>query len=707
MALIGKIRNNFWFVLLVLGLALAAFVIMDMVNAGNQGGIGPKQIIGEVAGQDIDYTEFQKAEQALYAGGNNPYAGKTSTWNYLTEKAIVSNQAEKLGIGISNDELTELQFGSNLSPVIQSIYRNPQTGQINMQSLLEIKQALQNGDDLNPDFKLRWQEIQKQIIKTGKQDKINALVSKSIFTPTFLAENAGKATTKQATFEYVKIPFDNMADSEIEVTDADISNYIKENAFKYTNEEETRVFDYAVLNVYPTSADSANIKSSLAETASTFGQKRTTTEDSIYTVNNEGFYNPFYAKKEDLSEALQTAVSDMEVDDVYGPYLDQGAYFLAKLTGKAVIPDSVQASHILRGGATPADIVNARQFIDSLKNLVETRQATFEELATLHSQDPGSKDKEGDLGMIAQGRMLPALNDAMFIDSKEGGLYTVTTSNGVHLVNVKKRVFDNRDPKYKIALLRSVIVPSEETQNAVYEEADQIVSANRSLDALREAIEGKANISMETSSPLKTNDYLFGNLGGSETSREIIRWGFDEDTEIGNVSPSIHTYTDEVNYYNNKYVLVSLAGITAPGLAKASDLRNDLEVLVRNEKKGKAIASSISGSDLAGLASSNNATVETASNVAFTAGGITGLGNEPKVLSAAFGQAEGTVSSPIVGNTGVYIVKTVSKTEGTVPANVIAQKTSLNNTNRGRVGFSLLNALKETFKPTDNRSKYF
>jgi peptidyl-prolyl cis-trans isomerase D len=273
--------------------------------------------------------------------------------------------------------------------------------------------------------------------------------------------------------------------------------------------------------------------------------------------------------------------------------------------------------------------------------------------------------------------------------------------------NVKKKVFNDRDSKYKIALIRSAIVPSEETQNVVYEVADQIVSANRTLEELRTAVEGKANMSIERTSPLKANDYLVGALGGGETSREIVRWAYDMDSKAGEVSPSIYTYTDLVNYYNSKYVLAGLASITAGGLSTVADLKNDIETPVMNLKKGALIASKISGTDLASIANNFSTSVETANDVAFTAGGVTGLGNEPKVLTAAFGQAEGSVSKPIIGNNGVYVVRTNSKTAGSAPANVLAQTKTLNNTNRGRVNFSLLNSLKEKFKATDNRSKYF
>lgn len=707
MALIGKIRNNFWFVLLLLGFALAAFVIMDMVNAGNQGGLGPKQIIGEVAGKSIDYTDFQRAEQALYSGGTDSYASKASTWNYLTEKAIIEGQAEDIGVDVSVAELMDLQFGANLSPVIQSVYRNPQTGQVDRQSLLGVQQAIEAGDELNPDFELRWQQLQKQIIKTAKQDKINTLVAKSIFTPTFLAENTGKRSSQTVNFEYVKIPFDNIDDSAVEISDSDISSYLSNNAFKYTNDEETRVVEYTVFDVFPTKADSMAVKAQLEGIANTFREKTTSAEDSIYVINNEGFYSPIFAREGDLSGSIKGAVSTMNVGDVYGPYLDNGAYFIAKLTGKAVVADTVTASHILRS-ATEGDAASfaaARSYVDSLRNLIERRTATFEDLATDNSQDPGSAARGGELDPFVQGAMVPEFNEAAFLSKKESGLHTVQTRFGIHLINVKKRKYNDRDTKYRIALIRSAITPSDGTQNAVYEVVDQVISENRTLDALKAAAQAKG-MTVSRSSALKANDYLFGTLGGGETSREIIKWGFD-DTSVGTVSPTIYTYNDPVNYFNSKYVLIGLSNINSPGLAKVADVRDNVSTVVRNLKKGDVIVSKVSGSDLSSIASSFDASVETASNVAFTAGGVTGLGNEPEVLSVAFAQADGGVSKPIVGNNGVYVVKTISKTEGTAPANVLAQKSTLNSTNRGRVNFSLINALKEKFKTTDNRSKYF
>jgi len=709
MALIGKIRNNFWFVLLVLGLALAAFVIMDMVNAGNQGGLGPRQIIGEVAGNEIDYQEFQKTEQALFSRSTDTYAGKSGAWNYLVEKGIIENQAEELGVHVSVDELNDLQFGTNLSPVIQQMYRDPQTGQINMQALLGIQQALDAGDQLNPNFEMTWEYVQKQIIKTAKQDKINALVSKSLYTPNFFAENTGLRTSQQVSFDYVKVPMDYIDDEEVEVTDEAINNFLKENEYRYKNEEETRVLDYITFEVIATSEDSTKISQDLANTAETFREKENKTQDSLFTINNEGFFNPFYQNREDLTGELSEAVLEMEEGDVYGPFLDNGGYFIAKLISKKVVPDSVDASHILRSApqGDAAALANAREYVDSLKNLLDTNQATFEDLATANSQDPGSSANGGSLNVIAQGTMFPQINDAIFVDSEEGSLYTVETPSGVHIFKVNEKIYNNQEPKYQVALIRSAIVPSEQTQTEVYDQVDAVISEYGSLTDVSKAVEGMENVTIEKSSPLKMNDYVLGSLGSGQASRDAIKWAFESDVEVGDVSPVIYEYTDPVNYYDNKYVLVGLKKIIGAGLPSAEDVREDVEIQVANQLKGEKIAGQISGTDLSAIASKFGSSVETASNVAFTASSVTGLGNEPKVVSTAFAQNEGDVSMPVVGNNGVYVVKTTSKVEGTVPANVIAQKRSISSTNRGRVNFSLMNALKEMYKPTDNRYTYF
>ena len=142
MALISKIRKNMWLVIVLLALALAGFIIMDMTSGNNGGALGQKTTIGEVNGQKIDFMEFQRTEEALYGNSGDPFTRKASLWNYFVENAIVNEIAEDNGIGVGADELNELEFGTNLSPMIQSFFRDPQTGQVDRNQLNEVKKAI-------------------------------------------------------------------------------------------------------------------------------------------------------------------------------------------------------------------------------------------------------------------------------------------------------------------------------------------------------------------------------------------------------------------------------------------------------------------------------------------------------------------------------------------------------------------------------------
>ena len=179
MALIGTIRKNFWFVLILLGLALAAFILMDMTAAGNAGGTG-SLTMGSIAGEKIDYRAFQTTESAYF--GNAPgdaFSKKKNIWDFYVQDALLKRESNKLGLAVSSEELMDLQFGANPSQIIQANWRNPQTGQLDIAQLNQFKTVIENGDEMNKEFRIFWAEQEKQIIKDRVQSKLNNLVAVS------------------------------------------------------------------------------------------------------------------------------------------------------------------------------------------------------------------------------------------------------------------------------------------------------------------------------------------------------------------------------------------------------------------------------------------------------------------------------------------------------------------------------------------------
>ena len=703
MALIGKIRKHMWLVVVLLALALAGFIIMDMTNGNNGSGMGSKTTIGKVAGEKIDYMDFQRAEEALYSGSGDVYGRRNSLWSYFVENAIINKISDATGIGVGADELNELEFGTNLSPLIQSFYRDPQTGQVNREQLNEIKKAIDEGTVTNPEFANRFNELRKQVIKTQKQTKLNNMVAKAIYTPTWYAEAMNKLNNEAATFDYVKIPFDKVTDEEIKLTDADFEAYIKDHESKYINTEEVRNVAYVVFDVKPTSEDSTSLRDKMVKAAVDF---RTAPNDSLFAANNNGYLNNTYAKKADLLGKMKDTVTTLSVGDVFGPFVNENVYTVAKLVGKKVEADSAKASHILRSVANgdPVQMAAAQKFIDSLKTAISSGSISFADAAKANSQDPGSATKCGDLGSFAPGAMVPQFNDAVF-GGQPGSMYVVTTQFGVHLIKVEKLIFKTNEMKYKVAYIGEPIILSEGTQNAVEDKVLALLEKTKKIEDLNKIATG--DLKVEVAGGLKKNDYVFGTLGSGQTSRDIIKWAYEDDTNVGDVSPTLYTYADENLYYTSKQVIAALKSIDKAGPATVESVRSKIEALVKNKKKGEKIKSQISGTDLDQIATNFGLTKGNAQNITFGSAMIPDGGQEPMVIGKIFAANAGADVAPVIGNSGVYVAKLVSKTPASTESGAFGQKMQLTQGARMQVNYKLMESLKKANKVEDNRFTFF
>ncbi len=703
MALIGTIRKNSWLLVVLIGLALAAFIIMDMTS--NRTGVGSNEFtIGEVNGEKISWPEFQRTESVLYANSNTDVFGRRNfLWNYFVEEKIVEGEAEELGLNVGDEELEELLFGTRVSPIVQRNFTNQQTGQFDRNSLNEFKTALDNGQ-LTQQYVEFWEMQKNEVVKDRLQNKLTNMVKKAIYTPTWMAEQAQKDMGSSLDFAFVKVPFDAIEDSEVTVTEDDYEAYLKENSALFKVDEQRRAADYVVFDVVPTATDSQDIRNAIANLVPAFAE---TDDDSMFVENNFGLYDVAYVKKDLLSPAISDTVFDMSVGSVYGPYIDEGAFKAVKVVDRKLIPDSVRSRHILMRVETAEQFAPAKAKIDSIKNLIETGAEPFDSLAIKTSQDIGSGAKGGDLGYASQGMMVKPFNDMIFYQAEEGELNIVYTQFGIHLVEVTDRKYIENEEGVQVAYLQEPIVPSENTQDAIYDQALDFVADHRTLDELTAAVEENPSLSLETAEGLDKNGYIFGALGGGNTSRDIIRWIFDPGTSEGDVSPEVYIYEDPDLYFNSKYVIPALRSVSEAGLPTVADVRQTIEQAVINRKKGEMIKSRISGNDLVAIAGQFDAEVDTLENVNFNMSYMPQLGQEPKVLAYMDALEKGETGGPVVGNTGVYVFKLTEKTIASLPSNMSSLRNQVAAPVRQAADFQLMDALKKAAEIEDNRFTYY
>lgn len=714
MALIGKIRKNSWLLVVLIALGLGGFIVMDMTS-GQQSIFGSNQLIlGEIEGRKVDWNEFYRVEQLLY--GNAPgdvYGRRTSLWDYYVEESLLQKEAEKIGLGVSKAELLDLEFGPNPSPIIRQIFQNPaQPGSLDREQLNFIKQiiderrideAVQNGQ-IRPDFRPTWAQYEKRIIKDRIQTKLNNLVTKAFYTPAWMAEMGHVERSLFIDFAFVKVPFDELDNTEVALSDDDYKAFIKENEAFLRQDEETRKVQYVVFNIFPTAEDSAAIRGRIASLAEEFEK---TDSDSLFILRNEGVYDTRYFKKTELSPVIADTVFSMPVGSVYGPYEEAGAYRAVKVIDKMIVPDSVRARHILIRAENAMQLLQAQTTADSLKNLIETGRHTFDSLAVAFGTD-ATAAKGGDLGYAALGQMVRQFNDLIFYRAEQGKIYTIATQFGFHVVEVTGRKFLTNEPSLKVAYISEQIEPSKNTQDEMYQSASSFLLSNQKLDDLVKAASADPELSVETSGPLKRNDFDIPGLEPGQSSRDIIRWAFNSNTSVGDISGEIYSFEDPVNLYNSKYVIAGLKSIRKPGLPTVEDVKDEIEQVVLNRKKAEIIEERIKGKSLEEVASTYGLTIDTSYNAAFVALATQEMGSEPKVIASAFNLEQGQTSEPITGQSGVFVLKVFRKPAVESAGDLALVGRQMSATMRSRLGAeTLIGAMRKNADITDNRFRFY
>jgi peptidyl-prolyl cis-trans isomerase D len=703
MALIGKIRNNSWLLILTLGVALAAFIIMDMTSAGDMGGGGQTMTIGNIAGEDVDWRDFQTAEDILYSGsGADLYERRDFLWDFFVERTLMDDLSKKMGLGVSETEMDELQYGNNLSPLVRQRFMNPNTGQVDRNQLAEIRQGF-NTNTLDPGLARFWRFQQSEIKTDRLQSKLANLTRKSMFTPSWMAEDIERTKGTTASFDYVNIPFSAIADDQISISDSEIRNYIRDNRRQFERKEESRRVAYVTFEVFPTSEDSSEMRRELGILRDEFIR---TEDDSLFTDMNFGYFDAAYYREDQLSPAMAEKLFTMEIGEVSESFVNEGNYTLVKLVDRKVVPDSVRSRHILRAVNDPAGLLRERRLLDSLANLIETGVKTFDSLAVEFGMDATSLEG-GDLGFTTPGMMVKPFNDLIFYKAEPGQLYTVTTQFGVHLVEVTERVYTSGEKGVRFAAIEQPIMPSEDTQNAIYDEVLNFIADNRSLQDLEASASQNPRLNLTTSNWLTRNSYSIQGLGANTSSRDMVRWAFTRNTRVNNVSPEIYSFQHPNLYYTEKYVVAALREIQDEGLPTVDAVRSEVEPILRNKKKAEKLIVDLSGLTLQQAADQFGQTIRQANDINLNNNFITGIGNEPAVVGALKALASGQQSNPIAGNSGVFILRVTNKVEPPV-VNITAQvRRQLSADKQNEVNALLMESIREHANIEDARYRLY
>lgn len=718
--LISKIRKYSWLVVGLIAISLIAFLFQS-ISKSQTGGIFHKDRVPEFAtvyGNEITSAEFEtRRGEAMqeyltfnnlllqYFQGQYQVDARTEfgvgeqAWTEFINEKLVTKQTEALGITITDDEYSDLIYGPDPHPVIKNYYIGlSQTGQYDASLLPGWVDQISNKDaqNQNPQFVQEYyQFISRETV--AKRDYLETkymdLFNKAVYVPEWIAKHNYKVMNSRVNFTYAMLPYTEIADSTIKVSDEELKKYYNENKNKY-KQTEGRVLEYVSWEFTPTAGDSAAALKSLMESVE---KMKAAKNDSIFIATRsddpDRFGRGTYSRSDLYAQGVDSSIVDSfyarPVGSLVGPYYEGNYFKVAKIKNRTNMPDSVDARHILVAISAERDSVTAKSIADSLLNLLNNG-ANFDTLAMNNSDDGGSRDKGGDLGWSTPSiNFVAPFKDYLFKTGKVGETKIVKTEFGYHIINIKE--IKNRKDFVNLAFLSKQIQPSKETVDSLDRLANKFYSDYQTPEAFNKGVIENKLLKRPTQPLLKSTF----EVPGIPDSRQIITWSFG-------------AKKDEFKYFqlSDRIVVAYLKEIKVNGIADLENVREQVEMEVIKEKKGEMLTEKLkgAGSDLNSIAAKLSIPVDTSRNASLGTPYAQGVGLEPKVVGTSLALDNGKTSAPIAGNRGAYVV---------LPFEFVpAPETKDYTLNLNQLTYSwqqkiqqqaLMNELKEKAKVEDNR----
>ncbi len=689
MAVLQKIRKRSGLLLLVIGFALLAFVVQDLFTKGFK---SQSSDVGSINGKDILFEEFRVKVANVEKNGQqgqpvSQMQAVNQVWENQVAIALLNTEFDKLGIRITDKHIIE-NFKNDPNIGQNPMFQN-QLGKFDLNKFKEYFKS-------NPAQEEYAKEREKEAELGSKYAIYSTMIKAGMYTTT--AEGKFKYGTEndKTSFDYVVALYSGVKDSDIKLTDADYIDYMKKHEKRFKS-DGTREIEYVLIEEKPSTKDEDEVKGKINEFLAandSLSFRNTKNMAEFLAANSDVPYDTVYKSKQDLPPADADKIFATPTGEIYGPYLNGKFYSVSKVMGRKA-GAKAKASHILISfeGADSRVVKKEKRTKEEAKakalKLLAEAQANpnnFFMLALTNSDD-SSAQQGGDLGYFAPGAMVKPFNDFVF-SNPVGKIGMVETEFGFHIINVT----DKQDA-IRLATLGQKIEPSQQTTDDAYAKATAFEMKANSKDFAVAAKEAKLTVNPAVKA--KPMDENFGTVGNQ---RQIIKWAYTDDTNVGDVK--------RFDIVNVGHVIAKLTKINEKGLMTVEDAKPMLESILKNKKKAEKLMAKMKGGSLESIATANKTTVQQAVDVTVENAALGAGGPEPKVVGVALGMAPNKMSAPIEGNMGVYVIRAKSVTKAPKLPKYTDYVTRLNGNNASAAGRAL-QALKSDAKIEDNRLDFY
>jgi peptidyl-prolyl cis-trans isomerase D len=666
--------------------------------------------VGVIAGETLGIQEYQalvnndenvfKMMQNLTSlSDEQRQQVQDNTWQMEVFRIVMGQEFEKIGLGVSEEELYSRLVGDKLDPSIAQFISALGVDPSDKVQLNNVIQNILQAPMENP-YRATWQFLEKQAIASYQMAKYQTLLSKALYVPSAQVNELLDLASSTVDISYLVKSYNTISDSAVTVTPAEIKEYYNSHQHLF-KQQESRQLTYVSFDVTAAAEDIQETEAAVESLKPEFEAAT----DVIEFANSatEKKIEPRFYKKGELGEELDAFLfaGDTANNKVYGPYLNDNAYNIIRVADRKMIPDSIRVRQIILP-FDQTDFEGKQQLADSLTREIR-RGASFDLLARRYSADPNSAVNGGDIGWFTQ-EMLPSpIRDTLFLAQKNE--VKLLPSQGGFII---LQLSDRSRPVEKVlaGIVAKEINPSQQTINKIYNEVRIFVDNMNTVDEFEKVVADKGQTKRYATVSKSDNT-----IAGIDKARDIIREAYMTGS-AGKVL--VNNRKSPIFECGDKYIVAVLTAIKEEGVSPLQEVSASITRELTRKKKGEILAKELqaasAGSEsLLSIAQKTNTEVLDATDISFASFQIPGAGIEPKVIAEVVRLNENQISAPIIGNQGVFVAVVTSRAEAPElsPDEIAQRKMGLNEMHAYQIQYQAIPSIIQAAKVEDLRYKFY
>ncbi|MBQ8865786.1 MAG: SurA N-terminal domain-containing protein [Bacteroidaceae bacterium] len=672
MATLQKIRNRGKILIATLGLALFAFIAEEFVRSLSYTQAESHQRVGKIYGEKInvqefnamveEYTDVVKFTQGINTLTDDQLAMfRDQVWQSLVNEKLMEKECEKLGLTVTDAEMQDIINNGRNPLLAQTPFRTAQGGfDVNAlkQFLSQYNEVITN-PDINSEIKAQytqmnnyWKFIEKTIRQQTLNKKYQALLNGTMVSNPVAAQASFDGRTNEADIYMAALPYSSIKDDEVTVEDSDLKAKYEELKDMFRTNEETRDIKYIDIHVTASEAD----KAALQKEMEGYAQALAEGADPAKTVREAASQVPYSAlpvSAKSLPHDIAEQLDSLSVGGQVGPFVHNhdNSINIVRLINKVSLPDSVEIRQIAAPGN---DMAACEKTADSIMAALAAG-ADFDTIAKKYDQ-PATKtwitsnQYEGQVIDESNRKFISTISNAAVGSNNK----IVLDGQGVIIAQVTDR--RNIIDKYEVAVIKRNIDFSKDTYGKAYNDLSSFLAGNPKAEDI-EANAAQAGYTVQTRKNVSSTEH---NVVNVRSTREAMRWIFNEDTELGDVSPLYECGE------NDHLLVLILNGVHDKGYMAWDDeqIRSFLTAEVIKDKKAAILMEKMNAAQsIADVAKMEGAVTDTIKHITFASTAfVSKVGASEPALSGAVSKAnKGDFKSGVKGKSAIYAFQVIDK----------------------------------------------